>query len=60
MRDYHTDSEALEIICGDCAGAGNVTEADVRDMAALWARDGDPVSDDMIEAAVREAHRLYQ
>ena len=44
--------EAFERICGTSAVPGETSERDIRDMVALWQRQGEPTTEDEILAAI--------
>jgi len=50
-----SDHESFERICGNCMGidVGDISEADIDNMAGIWKRRGDPVTTEEVEAAKR-------
>ena len=44
--------EAFDSICGPSAVPGETSERDIRDMVALWQRQGEPTTEDEILAAI--------
>lgn len=55
MKEFYSDQDAFNKICGDCAGVDMemVTADDIRAQATVWAQQGEPCSEEMIEAAIR-------
>ena len=55
------NQDAFDKICGDCTGIDmtTITDDDVRAQAEVWAKSGDPCSDEMIAAAIAGLHE-YQ
>lgn len=60
MKEFHDDQNAFGQICGSCDGIDmdELTEEDIRQQAHMWAQQGDPCSDEMIEAAIRALHEM--
>ena len=48
-----SDDDALLQICGGTFGPHELTDADVDEAAAMWARTGEPCSEELIAAAKR-------
>jgi len=53
-QDWGDNQGAFDRICGDCSGLDimDITEDDVRKQAKTWIDDGQPCSDEMIDAAI--------
>jgi predicted HD phosphohydrolase len=53
MTKFYNNFDAFQKICGDCCGVEDITEKDIREQAATWAEQGDPCSEEMVEAAIK-------
>lgn len=60
MKKFHSDSEAFDRICGDCTGVDidDITDEDIITQAKSWAEQGEPCSEEMVEAAIRHLEVL--
>ncbi len=58
MKEYESNQDAFNKVCGDCTGIDmwDVAENDVREMAEQWAANGEPCSPDMVAAAILGLH----